>query len=369
MSRKKLSIEYIRYEFEKEGYKLLTEKYINNTQKLNYICPNNHKYNISWGSWKQGRRCYYCGITKSISKRKESLEFIRSEFAKENYKLLTIEYINCNQKLDYICPKGHKHSISWSNWQQGQRCPYCYGNVRLTINFIRSEFAKEGYTLLTEEYKNAKQKLNYICPEGHKHSITWTNWYAGFRCFYCFGNIKLNIKFIKFEFEKEGYVLLTNQYINSKQKLKYMCPNGHLAEIVWGGWQQGKRCWKCYCIEASLNKLGNKHWNWKGYSEEDLKEISNYKAHVSQLTEQNYRRYRNVINPKDLPRKRNKYHLDHIYSIRDGFINNVEPSILAHPTNLRMLLYRDNIVKSSNSEITLDSLYLRIKEWEKTHEV
>ena len=34
---------------------------------------------------------------------KKTIEFIRSEFAKENYKLLTTEYRNNRQKLDYIC--------------------------------------------------------------------------------------------------------------------------------------------------------------------------------------------------------------------------------------------------------------------------
>jgi hypothetical protein len=33
---------------------------------------------------------------------------------------------------------------------------------KLTIEFIREQFEKEGYTLLTKEYINNKQKLEYI---------------------------------------------------------------------------------------------------------------------------------------------------------------------------------------------------------------
>ena len=42
---------------------------------------------------------------------------------------------------------------------------------KLTIEFVRESFEAEGYELLTEEYIGSKQKLDYICPKGHKHSI------------------------------------------------------------------------------------------------------------------------------------------------------------------------------------------------------
>ncbi len=186
MGRKKLSIEFVKFKFEQEGYIFLTTEYKSSIQKLDYACPNGHKHNISWNSWQQGRRCYYCGIIKCADKRKENIEFIRSEFKKENYKLLTKEYISCEQKLKYICPKGHKHNISWTAWKnQDQRCPYCYGNVKPDIKFIRFSFESDNYILLTDIYINRKQKLKYLCPNGHKHSITWTNWKSGWRCPFC----------------------------------------------------------------------------------------------------------------------------------------------------------------------------------------
>ena len=47
--------------------------------------------------------------------RKLTYEFVKEQFEKEGYTLLSEKYINCFTKLDYICPKGHKHSISWEN--------------------------------------------------------------------------------------------------------------------------------------------------------------------------------------------------------------------------------------------------------------
>jgi len=95
-------------------------------------------------------------------------------------------YINNKQKLDYICPKGHRHSINWNNWKAGRRrCFYCFGTPKLTIEFVRKSFEKYDYEFLTEVYMNSYQKLDYICPEGHKHSMTWDNWKQGYRCPTC----------------------------------------------------------------------------------------------------------------------------------------------------------------------------------------
>ena len=126
--------------------------------------------------------------------RKLTLGYIKSQFEKEGYTLLTKEYKDAHQKLDYICPNEHKHSISWNGFQQGQRCPYCSGNAKKTIEEIREAFKKEGYTLLTKEYKNAHQKLDYICPNKHRYSIAWHDWQKGQRCPSIIWQFKINNK-------------------------------------------------------------------------------------------------------------------------------------------------------------------------------
>jgi hypothetical protein len=177
---KKLTYEFVKEQFENEGYELLSKEYKNNKQKLEYICSNGHEHSISCGNWQKNYRCPYC-----YGNAKPTIEFIRSEFEKEGYKLLISKYINNEQKLFYICSKGHKHNTSWNSWQRGHRCPFCYGNGKPTIEFVRSEFAKEGYKLLTKKYINAHQKLDYICPKGHKNNTTWNNWFTGYRCSEC----------------------------------------------------------------------------------------------------------------------------------------------------------------------------------------
>jgi hypothetical protein len=238
---KKLTYDFVKESFEREGYILLSSNYTNNYTKLNYICPNGHKHSIRWNDWQKGVRCPHC-----YGNSKPTIGSINKSFKRCGYKLLTKKYINARQKLDYICPKYHKYNITWNDWRSGSRCPYCSGKIKKTIEFIKYEFAKENYVLLSDKYINNRSKLEYICPNEHKHSISWNNWCKGYRCPYCVGLGKPSIEFIKSEFAKEDYKLLTTKYKNAYQKLEYICKNGHKYSITWGNWSQGRRC--PYCI-------------------------------------------------------------------------------------------------------------------------
>lgn len=120
--------------------------------------------------------------------KKLKISYIKKSFDDCGYKLLTKKYINSRQKLEYICPNGHRHFIRWNNWQQCQRCPYCAGVAKPDIKFIKKSFKLDGYKLLTTEYINAHTYLDYICPNGHRHSIKWNDWQQGYRCPYCANN-------------------------------------------------------------------------------------------------------------------------------------------------------------------------------------
>jgi len=219
--RNRYTIEFIRSEFAKENYTLLSKEYKNAHQKLEYICPNGHRHSISWSNWNsklKKHRCSICSRKKVANSQRLDMDYIRKSFEKEEYKLLTTEYINSQQKLECICPNNHNYSVTWANWQQGHRCPcqsYC---MRPTIEFIRSEFAKEDYKLLTTEYVNNQQKLDYICPEGHEHSINWKHWWDGTRCPECIGIIS------KGETQVRNFVKSLNIEVSSNNRNQIFNP-------------------------------------------------------------------------------------------------------------------------------------------------
>jgi len=55
---------------------------------------------------------------------------------------------------------------------------------------------------------------------------------------------------------------------------------------------------------------------------------------------------------------------DHMYSVSDGFKNNIDPKILSHPANCRLVTHTDNQRKNSKSSITLEELLQHIQQFE-----
>jgi hypothetical protein len=94
---------------------------------------------------------------------------------------------------------------------------------------VRASFNDAGYVLLTDKYINSKSKLKYICPKGHLGSVIWNNWLLGNRCMECSGKKRASFKKIKASFELEGYTLLSDKYINRNSTVfKFLVVNKYV---------------------------------------------------------------------------------------------------------------------------------------------
>lgn len=248
---KKLTIEYIKRCFEIEGYTLLEDTYISAKTKLKYKCPKGHLYKTSWMDWNRGHRCAVCS-----GNAKFSYKVIKQLFNAEGYTLLSGTYVNNSTKLRYICDNGHAHSITLRDWNRGHRCPYCNGRPIITIDVIAASMYAEGYYLISEEYINNKLPLECRCPEGHIFKTNWAKWSShGYRCPYCYGNAKKTIEYIREVFEYNNYKLITDYYEGCNQKLHLICPNGHDYHVTWDNWNHnGSRCPKCNVVGTSIQE-------------------------------------------------------------------------------------------------------------------
>lgn len=54
---------------------------------------------------------------------------------------------------------------------------------------------------------------------------------------------------------------------------------------------------------------------------------------------------------------------DHMLAVRDGFNKNINPNLLAHPANCRLMIHNENISKNKKSIITEEELINKINEW------
>ena len=58
---------------------------------------------------------------------------------------------------------------------------------------------------------------------------------------------------------------------------------------------------------------------------------------------------------------------DHMYSVSQGFQNNVDPTIISHPANCQLLIHTENQSKGGKSKITLEQLLERINKFNKKY--
>lgn len=233
----------VREAFAEKGYELLAERYQNNRTRMDCICPEGHRIKMDWASFKDGVRCLKCSRSKGGKTRKRNTAIkAKAAFKAEGYTLLD-DYKDSHSLMRFICPNGHNHQISWTNFDTGYRCIYCSKAAPVTQERVEQSFKSEGYQLL-DQYSSKKKRLRFICPNKHKYSISWGNWNSGSRCAICSGKV-ITRKQVKDTFEAEGYILLTKYQRNNTQKLNFICPEGHKHKITWADFQAGCRCAKC----------------------------------------------------------------------------------------------------------------------------
>ena len=186
----------------------------------------------------------------------QTIDSIRLLFNKKGFILLTKEYTNSKQKLEYVCPNGHTHSIRLDHFRNGVGCPYCKNTFKKSIDFIKPFFEKEGYILQSNLYFNAFTKLKCVCPKGHRFTCSWHSWQRGNRCPVCAGKRRYSVNEIRDVFKQYGYKLLTDSYTNSNDVLHLKCPNGHDYYVTFSNFiSKGSRCTLCSGFGSSSGEL------------------------------------------------------------------------------------------------------------------
>lgn len=71
--------------------------------------------------------------------------------------------------------------------------------------------------------------------------------------------------------------------------------------------------------------------------------------------------------PKNHGNNLNGVSRDHMVSVKFGFDNKINPAIIAHPANCRLLRHNDNVSKNHKNSITLDELMIKIEEWNRKY--
>lgn len=182
-------------------------------------------------------------------------EYIKEYIESFGYKLISSEYIKSNIRLDMMCDKGHKCSISWDNFKYGRRCKECASKIKadkfkLNYQDVKDYIEKFGCKLLSDDYINNSKKLRIQCSCGNIYEMTFKHFkqYEKYRkCIKCRNNKskKFSYKYVKEFIEKEGYKLISETYVNANEKLLIQCDKNHLYHATFRGFRFGRRCTRC----------------------------------------------------------------------------------------------------------------------------
>jgi len=120
-------------------------------------------------------------------------------------------------------------------------------------------------------------------------------------------------------------------------------------------------------VRAEIIRKGRAARVKMGYQVKDQKAFSKYRNKVHSLTS----RFGKNDLPKKLLSKRGKcgvkgaLQIDHVFGIKEGFEHKIPPEVIAHPANLQLVSWEDNLEKRWTVVMTKKQLYKRIRVYEK----
>ena len=128
----KLDYEFVKKEIESvNGYKLLSEVYVGNNEKMKIWCPvNSHIFELSYAKFMARKQCPCTRYERSGSKKRNSYEYVKEQVEKRiDYKFIDENYKSCRTKILIECPNGHEFRMGFHNFTKNmQNCPKCSNN-------------------------------------------------------------------------------------------------------------------------------------------------------------------------------------------------------------------------------------------------
>lgn len=151
---------------------LLSTKYVNNTEYLEWQCECGNKFKVPWDRFLQGQQ-----LCKKCARRNFFLipiDKIKSDFAEKGYKLITTEPKTKKEKVEYICLKHEDkgiQSISLTKFYDAkQGCKYCAIEKNAEIRSIDKDECEKitiskGLNYIDSYVENGRTLIQFTCDK------------------------------------------------------------------------------------------------------------------------------------------------------------------------------------------------------------
>jgi hypothetical protein len=264
-----------------------------------------------------------CGKRKCKIKHTEYAGLLAARKIKEKYGVscpMHVDKFKKKMEQTNLSRYGIKYPVSLKTTREkmektnieryGSKC--VFSNKKIIKKIAKSVFEKYGVdnVMYSEKVKN---KLKKSCIEKYGVPIASQN-------------KKIIAKFKKTMLERYGYI---------------------------GGFQNKDVMNRCVKITRK-NKEESGEWVKK----EDVPDYKKYKYLVYKYTRiaKNKKYSKKQLKNIGKMGNTNKKQIDHIFSIKDGFENGIPPWIIGSAVNLRLIHWKKNLLKKTNSEISKNEL-------------
>jgi hypothetical protein len=85
-------------------------------------------------------------------------------------------------------------------------------------------------------------------------------------------------------------------------------------------------------------------------------DVEKYYLKVWEFSNKAFKEHYYDFTKNETIKRGSEYHLDHIYSVHQGFIDNIPPYIIGHKNNLRLLSASENSRKNKRCDITIEEI-------------
>lgn len=267
-------------------------------------------------------------------------------------KLNNTDNLNTNVRVRWVCDntecktpnKVHSVSVghldkkrSKHNTLEKQLCHSCqmsgegnpmFGNEKTLRELMDDD---ERYFTLIGKYKERWLGSNNI---SHREDVKKKK-----------GQFIINEENLTNLLQENDETLISYTGTNKSSVLTIKCVNGHTRNQRYNNWVKGNGCMECF-------------WDSLSLSDEHKNDYDLYRRLVYKYTRVSVRKHKTTINPNNYKRGNNdgEYHLDHKFSISEGFKNGVPPHIIGYYHNLEYIPNKENLSKLNNCSISINDL-------------
>jgi hypothetical protein len=225
---------------------LLSNVFLTSSTPLQWKCEQQHIWEQTSSVIKSGVWCPICGRDKARDAITTDIALFKRLAESHGGVCLTKERVAGDQKLEFRCAIGHEWMTDQHLIKKGHWCPKCSRSgigARYSVEDAKAIAVAKGGLCLSTNYQGASTSLEWKCSEGHDFKasvrVARRSW-----CPTCDKSRKF-LQICVDRAKDNGGQLLSDRYINAKQKMDWQCSLGHIWAASWSSVSSGRWCPVC----------------------------------------------------------------------------------------------------------------------------